>query len=729
MMWWALFTVIAPDVEGHLNTLFVRNGGQIEGNVLFHSLYPFGVAITGDGRILFYGVSLSFGSEPSSVIGDLRAPTTFSYFAEGKSLSDLPTYRRVILKEVYPRTNAVLTGDKGGRLELQFVIEPGGDPEEVRLEVEGGRLVARRDGIHVLRDGVSILKIGNLRAYQGAEEVDVEARVDGNVLRFRVGDYDPSATLVIDPILTLTLGSSGRDEAMALAMDSSGNVIVVGSVGDLSSFVPTDYTFGPVSTGDVFVSKFSPGLGTLIATAVVGGSGYDEATDVAVGPDGSIFITGLTDLSDDFAPDRVIFGDTSGSNYDVFITRLSPDLSQHLGTAILASANDERAAGLVFDSLGNVIVAGWTLSASSFVPYDTVFGELGYYDVFITKLDRTLTTHITTVMVGSSDRDRLFAIDVGEDGSVYLAGETDDSEAFSSDRVIFGTAGLEDVFVTRLSSDLHTHLGTAVVASWGFDEAHALTVGDGKVVVAGWTDVGSSFSVSRNVLGTPGNTDVFVTALTPDLSTHLSTTIVASPDEDKAHAVAVRGNGEVLVAGWTFASDTFSTDREIVGTPGLSDAFLTVLDSTLNTHVLTVILASDSLDGAEALLPVGWRDVLVAGWTRGALTFATADTALGTPGGLDAFLTLLSVPLSVSERGRTDISVPVEVVGNTLRINLSHSAYVGYDVYSVSGRLVRRMSLGYLPAGRYEYRLDLRRGTYILKVRVGERIREMKVVM
>ncbi len=710
-------------------TLFVRNKGQVEGEVLFHSIHPFGIAITGDGRLLFGGIALSFGGKPKEVLADLKTPTTFSYFVGDKSLSALTTYRRIILREVYPNIDAVLTAERGGQFELQFLIEPGGNPEDVKLKVEGGDPVVREGDLYILRNGTEVLKVSDLKAYQGADEVPVRVRIEGNALQFEVEDYDPSTTLVIDPIFTLTLGSVGWDEGRALALDSSGNILVAGSVGDHTTFVSPIDTFGFLYNGEVFVSKFSPDLSTLMATAVVGGGGNDYLLGLAVSPSGDILITGYTNNSNSFAPDRVVFGDTVGFGYDVFVTKLSADLSQHLGTAILASLDDEKPAGLLFDSVGNVIVGGWTLDASSFVPYDTVFGVLGYYDIFVTKLDSTLSEVIANVMVGSSDRDRPFAMAVGEDGSVYITGETDDYTSFADERVVFGTPGWLDVFITRLSSDLRTHLGTAIVAGSLTDEAHALTVRGDRVLIAGWTEESDSFSEDRNVIGDVGSIDVFITELTADLSTHVATTILASVGEDKAHAVAVRPNGEVVVAGWTFGPSSFSTDREIIGDTGLSEAFLTVLDSTLSIHVGTVILASDTLDGAEAVLPLGGRSVLVAGWTGRATSFATADTSLGTSADMDAFVVLLTVPLGVAEREAQTTSPAVEVVGNTLRITLPHPSYVGYNVYLPDGRLLKRVSLGYLPAGGYEYPMDFPEGTYLLKVRIGDGVKMLKVVM
>jgi len=64
----------------------------------------------------------------------------------------------------------------------------------------------------------------------------------------------------------------------------------------------------------------------------------------------------------------------------------------------------------------------------------------------------------------------------------------------------------------------------------------------------------------------------------------------------------------------------------------------------------------------------------------------------------------------------------VNLQGDELLVILDDPAYVGYDVFSVNGRLVRRRSVGYLPAGKYRIPLSLtsRRTGFVL-VRVGNR--------
>ncbi|MEO0148573.1 MAG: T9SS type A sorting domain-containing protein, partial [candidate division WOR-3 bacterium] len=65
---------------------------------------------------------------------------------------------------------------------------------------------------------------------------------------------------------------------------------------------------------------------------------------------------------------------------------------------------------------------------------------------------------------------------------------------------------------------------------------------------------------------------------------------------------------------------------------------------------------------------------------------------------------------------------------NEILITLQKSSYVGINVYTTSGRLVKRFSFGYLPAGKHRFKLDVKRGAYILKVRIGDKVEEFKGV-
>jgi len=124
--------------------------------------------------------------------------------------------------------------------------------------------------------------------------------------------------------------------------------------------------------------------------------------------------------------------------------------------------------------------------------------------------------------------------------------------------------------------------------------------------------------------------------------------------------------------------------------------------------------------------------VFVAGGTYGSGDFAVNRTVFGTPSNpdtADAFVVKLGNSLSVQEVPAGGFFADVSLLNGVLTVSLPNPSYVGYDLYSADGRLVKRVSLGYLPAGRYEYELKLPKGVYLLKVRVGNRVKEFKGAM
>jgi len=102
----------------------------------------------------------------------------------------------------------------------------------------------------------------------------------------------------------------------------------------------------------------------------------------------------------------------------------------------------------------------------------------------------------------------------------------------------------------------------------------------------------------------------------------------------------------------------------------------------------------------------------------------------GTTGWNDAFISRLpdSIFSNISETLKPSKDANIEISNGTIIFNIPNSSYIGFDVYDASGRLVRRVSLGYMPSGRYEYPLNLPKGVYKVKVRVGNKVVEIKGV-
>ncbi len=711
-----------------ISMLFTQNVGQLSDEVLFYSLHPSVVYVLRDGTLHINGVRVSFKSKPRFITGDMQLITKVSYFGRNKSISDIPTYKRVVLKEVYPNIDAILTADGRGVVEFQFIVHPGGDPEDIRVESDGD-IVQREEGIYIVKDGKEVVRISGLKAYQGAEEVEVRVDVKGKEAKFIVDDWDRKHTLVIDPVATAILTSSDEDKSNAVTVSASGEIFLAGYTLSYTNFSDSRTTFGSVSGyQDAFVSKLSGDLGTHLATAIVMSDQWDEAFAVAVDSLSNVFIAGWTGNATNFSESRNIFG--TPSNYDAFITKLSYDLMTHLATAILASTGSDVALSISISG-GEVFIAGRASYYLDFPGSGPVFGTVGSSEAFVSKMNSDLSNIIATAIIASDGMDYARSITLDMSGNVILVGSTENSSNFSDSRLTFGTTGGYDAFVSKLSNDLQTHIATAILASSSRDEGNSVFIdGSGNIFVAGFTYNSSDFAPSRNVFGTSGWDDAFISKLSGDLTTHIATAILTSNAGDYAYSVVIDSSGDVFVAGITGNSSNFAPNRSIFGTTGFDDAFVSKLSNDLATHISTAILASSSDDIAYSIALDNSGNILVSGGTWNSSDFAPSRVIFGTPspGYWDAFVSRLPNTLSVLETPKTLKDANIEISKGNLIFNLRNSSYLGFDVYDASGKLVKRVSLGYLPAGRYEYFLNLPKGVYTVKVRIGYEVKEIKGV-
>src|SRR5271154_1385081 len=196
------------------------------------------------------------GANPGlRVAGEEPLPGTANYFIgndPAKWHTSVPTYAKVKYAEVYPGVDLVYYGNQR-QLEYDFVVAPGVDPKEVKLHFVGAKLSLNADGdlmvagkngeIAFHKPVVYQVKSGQVKSgQQTSESPSDRERVDGsftllagNTVRFRLGSYDKSRAVVIDPALAYStyLGGSGAqfggDSGGGIAVDASGNAYVTGT--------------------------------------------------------------------------------------------------------------------------------------------------------------------------------------------------------------------------------------------------------------------------------------------------------------------------------------------------------------------------------------------------------------------------------------------------------------------------------------------------------------------
>jgi uncharacterized protein (TIGR03437 family) len=184
----------------------------------------------------------------------------------------------------------------------------------------------------------------------------------------------------------------------SVQLDAAGDIYMAGYITPQAPKSSNDIS-------DVFVAKLSPDGSTLLYLTSFGGSSVDEAAALALGSDGSVFVTGFSDSTD--------FPVTAGTSASSggFLAKLNP-----AGSLVYASFLGGAATALALDSAGDVFVTG---TSSSVFPATSgsVARNFNPSAGFILKFDPTLSNVLLSINGYGSG---LIALD--SQGNIYIAG-------------------------------------------------------------------------------------------------------------------------------------------------------------------------------------------------------------------------------------------------------------------------------------------------------------------
>ncbi|MEO8113463.1 MAG: hypothetical protein ABI655_03710, partial [Phenylobacterium sp.] len=276
--------------------------------------------------------------------------------------------------------------------------------------------------------------------------------------------YDSAGVLVYSQ----TLGAAGTATGLALAISDDGKIAVAGSV----SGALGGATDGPLNSGttgayagqtDSFVTVYDAD-GEELWTQRRGARQADEASQVAFGADGAVYVAGRAASS--------MPGATQVGATDSYIEGFKADAAgkvQTLFTQSFGTAGADRPAGLVVD--GNALV--------------TASIEDGH--AVLRRFDLSGGTPVETASrdVGDLQGGDLAGLAL-DGGQVVLAGSTQNG-GLSAGLVTNPNAGGVDAFAARFSTSLAAGPTDAIAyyGGAGDDRATSLAVSGGKVWLAG----------------------------------------------------------------------------------------------------------------------------------------------------------------------------------------------------------------------------------------------------
>jgi len=610
------------------------------------------------------------------VTGLEELPGTSNYFIgndPGKWHTNIPNYTQVQYANIYPGVDLVYYGTEG-KLEYDFVIQPGADPRQIVLDIgavgeppraqHDAPLRVDGNGDLVVTTGDGELRFHKPMVYQPLNARDVGAglvpaqghpqgvplrmidgkyALKGNRITFEVARYDKTKPLVIDPVLSYStyLGGTGGDIANGIAVDGSGNAYITGMTGSVDFPTSLSAEQGTYAGGgDAFVVKLNATGSGIIYSTYLGGGGPDVGYSIAIDSSGNAYAAGSTSSTafptvNAFqpvygGPGASQTGNTPQSNG--FIAKLNPTgtallYSSYLGGSTVVGAKPaDSIRAVAVDGSGAAYVTGSAESTDFPTVNPLQIANNGASDAFVTKVSPSGSALVYSTYLGGSGADVGQAITVDAAGNAYLTGYTLSNNFPTQNASQSMSGGGSDAFVAQLDPAGASLVFSTYLGGSGQDRAFGIALDSkGSIYLAGDTS-STDFPVTANAFQSinNGQGDAFISKLAPGGGALVYSTFVGGAAQDQATAVAVDSAGNAYITGFTLSS-TFPTRDPLQATLGISgasecssgicpDAFVAELNAS-GAVVYSTYLGGSGTDSGQAIAVDSLGQAYVAGST------------------------------------------------------------------------------------------------------------------
>lgn len=334
--------------------------------------------------------------------------------------TNITTYSKVKYENIYPGIDLIFYSSNG-KLEYDFIVSPGADPNQIRVAFNGSKNIElqKSGDLNIQTADGDLIQLAPV-VYQQEKNVheiaDAKYVLSNNEIGFQVS-YDHSKPLVIDPQISYGtyLGGTNFEVAEAMAVDPSGAVYVIGY--SASADFPLKNPFQR-NSGNTFVTKLSPDGSSLIFSTFIGGNN-SHAAGIAVDPAKAIYITGQ-----------------AGPNYPLknpiqtrgggFLSKLSQNGASLIYSTLIGGSAIDQPKGIILDKAKNAYIFGQTFSKDFPVknPIQAKFGG-GDTDGFWMIVNNTGSKILFSTYAGGNDTDSVDSLSIDtKTGKIYTSGGT-----------------------------------------------------------------------------------------------------------------------------------------------------------------------------------------------------------------------------------------------------------------------------------------------------------------
>ena len=570
-------------------------------------------------RIRSHSYSVEFlNAQEAVIIPEKPIPTVNNYFIgndRSKWAADCKIYQAITYKDIYPGIDLRYYVDGGGNLKYDFIVHPGADAGRIAMKYTGANKLTVKNRELQIATSLGTSKELHPYTYQVIDnqrrEVDCEYQVDKDVVTFKIKNYSPDKTLIIDPtqVFFSYSGSTADNWGFTATYGADGSFYGGGIVMDAG--FPTspgayDGTFG--GDYDIGIIKLSPDGKQRVYATYIGGEGKEQPHSLIVDGSGNLVLAGRTNSKG--YPHTGTYG--PGGDWDIVVTKLNASGTDILGsmkiggsaadgvnintvqvkTTLKRNYGDDARSEVILDGANNIYVASCTSSRDFLTSAGAAQSDHGgRQDAVVLKLDPSCNSVLFSTLLGGAGDDAAYVLTLGNNGNLYVAGGTgsNDLRGISASGVVKpdysasgGTNDDCDGYIVEMTADGRSFVKGTYIGTGRADQVYGISVDkSGAIYVMGTSE--GNMPVINAPYSVPGSKQ-FISKLQPDLSDFIYSTVFGSPNAGLPNisptAFLVDRCENVYVSGWGGKANSNFTRGNTLGMPTTAGAIKPVSDPT-----------------------------------------------------------------------------------------------------------------------------------------------------
>lgn len=553
--------------------------------------------------------------------------------------SGVSIYGNVDYIDIYPKIDLHLGSEKGG-LKYDFIVKPGGNPQDIRFRFDGAENTKIQKGQLIIQTSVGEITEMAPYAFQyiNGELHEVPCQymmtAQGEIYFHFPKGYDKNTHLTIDPTVVFAslTGSTADNWGFTATYDKQGNLYAGGITngnGYPTSLGAFQLSFGGGSASimpcDITISKFTSDGSNLMYSTYLGGSADEMPHSLIVDTSNNLIVAGKSE-SLNFPTKTGAYSVSNSGGYDFIISKFNSSGTDLLASTYVGGAGDDGVnisssfygvqttlsynygdafrTEVIIDNQNNVYLVGSSQSGNFPVSSNALKSTLGgTQDGIFLKMNPSLSNLLYSTYIGGNQDDAAYvlALDTAQN-YVYVSGGTASSDfhptLMSNGYQPSYQGGTADGYILKFqnSGNYPVVAGTFIGTS-AYDQCYGIQVDLENNVYAMGQTLGN-FPVSTGVYSNPGSPQ-FIIKLSPNLNNSIYSTVFGSGPSTHPNispvAFLVDTCQNVYISGW---AASFSTGSSTLNLPITPDAFQSTTDGSdfyfivLSKNAINLLFAS-----------------------------------------------------------------------------------------------------------------------------------------